>query len=544
MIGSIAKGLKLTTEELISHGTLLSVSLVASLLLFSIFLFIGVPSVEDYLVVHSFIKSLNFIELFETTMSGTFNMYDAPVTSRTDIYRPVYELTFWIDERLSDSFGVNFFKISNTFYFFVSLLILSSFVNQHLGMKYAILAIVLYSLHSGHVHSQFSYVNRLGVLVSIYTFSIVYLCYQLLNKRSAFKIVLMYVLASLFLLTKETGVIVCMLPAFALVIYSFLNKLDLVAQIKTHTKYLAFHTGFLILLVLIYLYIRVLLFDGIGDYHPGTTITGVILNMFLACQQISGFKIMYSVFALPVILFLGYQFFKSNYKILLLLIFIFIIALYGPSLIYSVGKRYSSVSGMFFIFFLLYFIRSMDRKAWKWLLLASFGLPLLVQAIDIKKKHYASFVIRPIMERQLSNLELESDTIAVILPMYLNDEAILFKNGMIDYLERLKSLRGKQIIVLGVVHDSDKYYSFGVTKKSYSIDVTKNKSIVVVRYPEDARFEIPHLPKKIVEFDNKFFLYNNNLDKHEAVFNVKAKEFQVIYFEKLDYDKFSFKVLK
>ena len=198
---------------------------------------------------------------------------------------------------------------------------------------------------------------------------------------------------------------------------------------------------------------------------------------------------------------------------------------------------------MIFIFFFLYFLKDIKKNYLKWLLLASFAVPLAVQAVDIKLKQLSAFKVRADIEQQLENLKLDADTIAVIMPLYLNDEAILFKNGIIEYLGRLQNFRNKQIIVLGVIHDSNKFYSFGITKRSYSPGVTKHKSRVTVNYPEDGRFEIPHLPKKYVEFDNKFFYYQNHLEAHEAVFDVKVNNFQLIYFEKLDYDKFAFKVI-
>ncbi|MBL4656508.1 MAG: hypothetical protein JKX73_00795 [Flavobacteriales bacterium] len=519
------------------------VSLATSLLAFSIFLLFGVPSVEDQLGLLKVFPSDSFGDFFTTTMKDQFNIYGSPLTSKTDIYRPFFEITFWIDEGISRALGINFYKWSNVIYFLLSIFVFSLFVNEYLGLKYAVLAILIFAVHFGHVHSQYSYVNRLGVLSCLYIFSILYLLLQLLKRQKLYKVLLIYLLSVLLILTKEIGVIVFMLPGFAFILYVFLHKLDLQVELKKNLRFLVLHTAGLFALVIAYLLLRMQLFDGFGNYHPGASISGIMLNLLMACQLTTGLKLMYVAFALPAILFLGYKFYESENKILLLLIFTLIIGLYGPSLLYSVGKRYSSASGMIFIFFFLYFLREVKINSRRWLLLASLAVPMAVQAIDIKIKQLAVFQVRPILEQQLSDLTLSADTIAVIMPMYLNDESILYKNGIIEYLGTLPNFQDKAVVVLGVMHDSKKYYLLGETKQAYAIEVVREDNQVVVNYPEDARFDIPHLPRKILEFDNKFFLYKNDPAQHKVTFDMKFDNFEVLYFEKLDYDKFEFTVL-
>jgi len=524
---------------------LLFSSLLLSFIVFSIFQFYGVASVEDHLVVYDISGSLKLKDLFTSTMSDQFNMYDSPLTSRTDIYRPLYKLTFMIDEWLSALLGIDFYKISNIIYFFISIFIFSLFVGQHLGLRYAIMAIVLYSIHSTHVHAQYSYVNRLGVIVSIYVLSMIYVFYQLLQKRSLGKILLLYLIFLAFVLTKETVVIAFLLPGLAFVIYVFLNKLDLMSEVKQHGQFLAIHSTLIFGLIMLYLYFRTFLFDGLGNYQPAVSTVGIIINILLACQLTIGFKIMFALFAVPVIIYFSYIFLKSSsqQKLLLILIFLLVISLFGPHLLYGVGKRYACASAMIFIFFFLYFLNYIKQANLKWLIVAAFAVPLTVQATDIKLKQLAAFEVRMDIEEQLENIELSSDTIAVVMPYYLNDEATLFRHGIVQYLTGLKNFKDKKIIVLGVVFDADSYYILGTTKKSFVPIVTRNLSKVIVNYPDDGRFEVPHLLRSNLEFDNYMFRYQNQLESHQAVFEVKAADFQVLYFEKLDYHKFALKII-
>jgi len=511
--------------------------LLISALTFSIFylsLAYGSPMSDDYVLLNV-TKSLDFLNIFAHTWRGIFDVYDHSITSHSELYRPLVDLTFVIDNLIKQQFdNYNYYYTNLILFLCVAIVffkLLYLFSNNNL---IAILLTTLFIFNPQNKDAVFALANRTDVIFSIFALLSFYFYY----KKLFYFFIISVVLA---LLSKESAVILVGIPLFFKIMSKQFFKIDKISD-KTHILL----TLVIFIVVFFYFLIRVKFFDGIGSYATELyfdflyllkNLIKVIFYSIGITDKIYIFQ--YGIFLLPILFILFYSLIKGGTRIQIgIVVFVaFILFFFGPAIIFAPAKRFAYISvfifSLFFIFLYIEFYSKNRLKVLYFLSIICLGFFYIAQSTPIYAQNKVAFLIKNQIDREINEIQIPSKkNIYVIFPNYISRESTIFLNGIKEYL-RLKLASDPteegRVIPLFVLSKYD-------IDETYSYNYTCNRSDLTFSVSNNTYFHIPQFSMSHKIFDNKLFIYRvvnwkNESEPHTVKVTFKTNHNALLLYE-------------
>jgi hypothetical protein len=476
-----------------------------SLAQFVIPLLYGTPIGDDYtLIERTSQKTISTI--WSSTWTGYFDNYGSPLTSHSDLYRPLVDLTFLADQQLGILFG-GYNAYWTNWLIFTLLLIVTFEIYHRLFPRSpspAMGVTALFAIHPSHSDTMLALANRTDTLAFLFAFGAFLAMLEGYERPRVGMAIAAVALSIAAILSKENAIVVCLLPLIAVFALRTFRGLRIGYRPAIRDAVV------LSAIMGLYLLIRAtVLFQGVGRYGSGISVRDSLLNLLkLIYYLLFGLEkfdpILYAVgwLIVPLAAVAAYLMFgKPSLLKRSLVIAAGAVVCYAPSMAYSGGKRsvYLSVCIALMIVPLLWEqtdTPSMRRALGVCVaLLFAMYLSLWIQ-ISIGAKY--AYDLKRDLDTQMASARISSPNVFAIFPYYVDENAQLFPNGVREYIHTWSAFRGKNVVPLFLVSKS---------RRDVDYDIT-------VRRGDDSTFEVidnassmrvPQLEMKLDRFDTRYF---------------------------------------
>jgi hypothetical protein len=413
------------------------------------------PLGDDYALLAR-VESATPGALVTTSWHGLFDAGAAGEGMRSDLYRPVLDLSIWMDTKIAAI--IPGFRMIYTSLLILLLLSIAAaaFFRTFLDDIAALASTAIFTLHASRSDAVFSLANRSDPLVALLLLTAALLLIAFARQGGGNRRVLSWLCFVLALLTKETALVGIILPVVV--------ALMAARRQRSYTLRMAvIDTGVFTGIAAGYFVLRLLLFHGLGHYGNGPLDPAAIVrNAFLVFYYLLfgneydlRTSLMQVPLVLPLLLLLGYLALRRVIRPEpALLVALLALLLAAPALPCSSGKRFVILPLLVAISYCATIATTLGSRLHRRLFAVAVllvGCAQLLQWSVIRSEFHAAFVEKTRYDAQLAHARPVADTVYVILPNNCGANAWLFSNRIDCYLRRFAPFRSKTIVPVAYV---------------------------------------------------------------------------------------------